>query len=129
MEIELQQIALKYLSHVVVAHEQNWTTPEYLKAVIDYEFVISVDTSAIHIREGLSLPALGLYGAFSVDSRAKYYKHVKCIDVKNECLLSPCFNHSQKPCSENKGTNFAPCLTNYEHIETELKEYLNQLNG
>lgn len=128
-EIELHKIALKYFNEVHIAHEQKWTTPEYLQAVIDYEFVISVDTSAIHIRESFKLPALGLYGAFSTDSRTKYYKHVKCIDVKNDCLLAPCFNHSQKPCSENKGTNFAPCLTNYKHIESELKEYLKQLNG
>jgi len=109
-----------------IEHLKNYTTPEYLQAVIDYEFVISVDTSAIHIREGLCLPALGLYGAFSVDSRAKYYKHVKYIDVKNDCLFSPCFNHSQKTCSENKG-GYATCLSNYEHIERELVKYLNEI--
>jgi hypothetical protein len=128
-EIEFRKIALKYFDVVDIAHDQKWTTQQYIEALAKYKFVISVDTSAIHIREGFKLPALGLYGAFSKDSRTKYYKHVKCIDVKNECLLSPCFNHSQKPCSENKGTNFAPCFTNYEHIESELKEYLNQLNG
>ena len=124
---KLAEIASKYFENVVISHATKWTNQEYLQALNDYEFVVSVDTSAIHIREGLGLPALGLYGAFSVESRAKYYQFTKCIDVKNDCLFSPCFTHNEKPCTENKG-GYAPCLSNYPYINEELEKYLKEIN-
>jgi hypothetical protein len=126
-DFELEKIALKYFNKVDIAHDQQWTTQEYLEALADYKFVISTDTSAIHIREGFQLPALGLYGAFTTESRTKYYQYTKSIDVINNCPIAPCFKHGYKPCSQNQNAPFAPCLTNYNQIETELVKYINKI--
>ena len=120
----LKQIAVKYFKQVDVAHMMNWTTKEYIAALSTYKFVISVDTSAIHIREGFGLSALGLYGAFSAQCRTKNYTHTHSVDVIM-CSLGPCFIHGVKPCRLNTNNTSAYCLTNYEQIEKELISYLN----
>jgi hypothetical protein len=119
----LKQIAVKYFKQVDIAHKMNWTTKEYIKALSTYKFVISVDTSAIHIREGFGLSALGLYGAFSAASRTNNYYHTYSVDV-TMCSLGPCFIHGVKPCRLNTNNTSAYCLTNYEQIEQELISYL-----
>jgi len=119
----LKQIAIKYFKDVDIAHKMNWTTKEYIKALSTYKFVISVDTSAIHIREGFGLSALGLYGAFTAQCRTKNYTHTHSIDVIM-CSLGPCFVHVVNPCRLNANKTSAHCLTNYEQIEQELINYL-----
>jgi len=119
----LRQIALPYFKDVDIAHKMNWTTKEYIKALSTYKFLISVDTSAIHIREGFGLSALGLYGAFSAASRTNNYKHTYSFDV-TMCSLGSCFIHGVKPCRLNLNKTSAYCLTNYEQIEQELISYL-----
>lgn len=118
---ELAAVASQYFDCVDIAHEMNWTTRQYIQALAAYEYVISVDTSAIHIREGLGLPGLGLYGAFTTDSRTRGYKFTTCIDT-GKC--TPCFKHGYIPCKHNEGKPFAPCLTNITDIVNQhLKEY------
>jgi hypothetical protein len=119
----IKQIAVKYFKQVDIAHKMNWTTKEYIAALSTYKFVISVDTSAIHIREGFGLSALGLYGAFAAQCRTKNYTHTHSVDVIM-CSLGPCFIHGVKPCRLNTNNTSAYCLTNYEQIEQELISYL-----
>lgn len=110
---ELAAVARQYFQRVDIAHEQNWTTRQYIKALAAYEYVISVDTSAIHIREGLQLPGLGLYGAFTTASRTAGYKYTTCIDT-GKC--TPCFKHGYIPCKYNTDGKTAPCLTNITEL-------------
>jgi hypothetical protein len=108
---ELDKLALKYFKNVIHADEQGWTFSEYLHELDKARYVISVDTSAIHFREGIGKPALGLYGAFTTDSRTKYYKFTKSVNVKSSCEIQPCFYHDNQRCPKVTD-NFAPCLSN-----------------
>ncbi len=103
----------QHIPNVTHADEQDWTTQEYIEALKRWQYVISTDTSAIHIREGLGLPALGIYGAFDKDSRTSGYKYTYSIQSP---ICSPCHSHSVKPCPHNTGTHYAPCLNQIEGL-------------
>ena len=96
-------------TNIVDVMDQGWNTKQYLDALASYEYVISVDTSALHIREGLGLPALGLYGAFDKDSRTSGYIYTTSIQ-SNVC--SPCYARPKTICAKNNNTPYAPCLMN-----------------
>lgn len=102
---------------------------QYLADLYYADFVISVDTSAIHFREGIEKPALGIYSSFSAESRTKYYQFTRSIDVKSPCHIQPCFmNFTQCPVAQ-KGDKHAPCLgpdnPEFENqIKNELWKYL-----
>ena len=108
----LKKIASKYFEHVVMADEQSWTFEEYLQNLDKAKYVISVDTSAIHFREGIKRPALGIYSSFTTDSRTKYYTHTTSINIVNECKFSPCFKHDNQICNNiTKESKHVPCLS------------------
>lgn len=100
--------------------EKKWPNPtpleQYLADLYYAGFVISVDTSAIHFREGIAKPALGLYSSFTTESRTRDYKYTHSIDVKSACSLAPCFINFEKcpviQSLEKDGMpiNHAPCL-------------------
>jgi ADP-heptose:LPS heptosyltransferase len=77
-------------------------------------WVISTDTGALHFREGLSLPAIGLYNSFSAECRTKYYKYTKSFNIQSNCPYQPCFKHANKSddiCKNFQGNrNVAPCV-------------------
>ena len=108
-----------FYNNIVLSHEQQWTEQQYIEALAGFEMVISVDTSAIHIREGFKLPALGLYGAFVKECRTSGYEYTDSIQI-NQC--SPCQRHSRIPCKVNKGTSYAPCLSGQVMIN-QIREY------
>jgi hypothetical protein len=117
-----------YFSNVVIAHEQDWTAQEYINALAGFEYVVSVDTSAIHIREGFGLPALGLYGAFLKECRTSGHEYTTAIQINN---CTPCHRHSRYPCKFNTHNHFAPCLSGevmIEQIRTALNEIPIKLN-
>ena len=117
--------ASPYFKHIILSHNQQWSNDEYISALMRYEYVISVDTSAIHIREGLGLPALGLYGAFVKECRTSGYIYTTSIQVDSGC--PPCQRHSRIPCPKNTGTPFAPCLSGnrmIEQIQHEIHNYI-----
>ena len=91
----------------------NASTEEYLCMLYDAEMVVSVDTAAIHFREGLGKKALGVYSAFSTDCRTKYYTHTRSFDVKSKCEFQPCYLHDNigKCFYISDGEKSAPCLT------------------
>ena len=80
----------------------------------DAEFVISADTGAIHFREGVEKPALGIYAAFHPSSRTSTYRHVRSAYFTSLCPDQPCYLHESetiKTCPHGVGLNFAPCLS------------------
>ena len=120
--IEIVAAAATKYEHICIASQQNWTTREYIEAVARYEYCISVDTSAVHIREGLGLPTLALYGAFHKNSRTSGYIYTKSLQLTDEPYpgqtqprCTPCFLHGNKPCQFNQGTEYAPCLSFIAH--------------
>lgn len=62
----------------------------------DATLTISVDTSLLHFRQGISKPAIGIYGAFSSDCRTKYYDTTLSFDITSTCSYMPCYKHVKK---------------------------------
>jgi len=86
----------------------------FLLDCYDADYLISVDTGALHFREGIEKPAIGLYNSFTTDSRTKYYEHTKSFDIKSDCEHQPCFWHERammKYCIKGNQSMFsAPCF-------------------
>jgi ADP-heptose:LPS heptosyltransferase len=54
--------------------------------------VVGPDSSALHFAAAAETPALGLWGPFSPESRAKYYPRQAHIWHSSLCPSAPCFN-------------------------------------
>ena len=54
--------------------------------------VVGPDSSALHFAAASETPALGIWGPFSPESRAKYYPRQTHIWHKELCPSAPCFN-------------------------------------
>ncbi|HQQ81930.1 MAG TPA: hypothetical protein PK059_02015 [Cyclobacteriaceae bacterium] len=104
------------------------TIQQYLSDLYYADFVISVDTSAIHFREGINKPALGLYSSFSAESRTRYYHATQSMDIKSPCTIQPCFYNKTKCPVMMEGDDHAPCLgpDNLEFAE-QIREKLKQM--
>ncbi len=106
----------------------------FLLDCFDADMVISVDTGALHFREAIHKPAIGLYNSFTTDARTKYYQYTKSFDIKSNCNLQPCFIHERpdlKHCPKGTKESFAaPCfdskynLTLHEQLSKIFKENL-----
>jgi len=121
----LKRVASKYFKHVIMADEQTWTFEDYLYNLYHALYVISVDTSAIHFREGIGRPALGIYSSFTTDSRTKYYTHTKSINIQSTCEYQPCFKHEYDVCTKlSNGSKHVPCLSTElsNDIEQQIEE-------
>ena len=116
------------------------TVAEFFLDCYDADLVISVDTAAIHFREGIEKPAIAIYASFESQARCKYYKFVKCIDIKSHCRLQPCFLHDDRKnetCEIQKEIktleSSAPCLNSAynlslkEQLDNELPELINSI--
>ncbi|HRY32076.1 MAG TPA: hypothetical protein P5531_03815 [Bacteroidales bacterium] len=75
----------------IIPHSNDFD--RFLKDLLAFDLIVSTDTAAIHFREGVGLPAVGVYGAFSTASRTQYYVHTHSFDVKTACPYFPCFKH------------------------------------
>ena len=109
----IRQVAQKYFQSVVISENlgrlgvKRWL--EYLAMA---DFVISVDTSAIHFREGVRLPALGLYSSFEAESRTRYYRYTTSVNISSPCELQPCHLRNQIRCPKAAPeATAAPCLS------------------
>ncbi len=106
---------------------------EFLLDVYDADLVVSVDTGALHFREGICKPAVGLYSSFNTYSRTVGYKFTKSYDIVSRCDLQPCFIHQtewDQVCEKSKiGSKVAPCLdrkinkTLVDQITEALKDF------
>ncbi len=96
--------------------------------------VVSTDTAALHIREGLQRPALGVYGAFTTDARTKYYKYTHSFNTASRCEFQPCFKHQRQKvdnCQAYAGQPVAPCQSGTDFVEQlslEFEKYYQTLN-
>jgi hypothetical protein len=99
---------------------------QYLNDIEQAEMVISVDTFAIHYREAIQRPAIGIYSSFDKDCRTKYYKYTNSINITSPCQLQPCYKHQKEKdevCAMAiKGSQIAPCLD--ENYNKSLIEQL-----
>lgn len=100
---------------------------DFFLDVFDADKVISVDTGALHFREGVEKPAIGIYNSFTTESRTKYYQYTKSYDIKSDCDLQPCFLHENEKLKHcPKGNSFdAPCLSH--EFNVSLKEQLTEI--
>jgi hypothetical protein len=120
----------KRLKNVIVLDTDMET---FLLDCYDADMVISVDTGALHFREGIEKPAIGLYNSFTTDSRTKYYQFTKSYDLKSDCELQPCFLHENvktKFCPKGNIEMFAaPCFDSRinKSLKGQLKEILKEL--
>lgn len=111
----------------------------YLLELFDATVTVSVDSAAVHFREGTGKPGIGIYAAFTTDSRVQFYETTQSFNLKSGCGLQPCFIHQQYKdhvCPKaRKGDTEAPCMgsmnkTLQEQIAENSKEYLlNALNN
>lgn len=138
-----------YPDFKVLVHEKNLTRPDrdymatlpedsitvippsnfegFLLDLYTHEMVVSTDTAAIHFREGLGLPAVGVYGGFTVDSRTRDYKYTRSFDTSHPCPHKPCFRHEsedERYCQlHTDGMETAPCQSG-EGFRKQLYEQL-----
>lgn len=90
----------------------TWSIDKFNDLVRTAEFmrsckcIIGVDSSIIHLAQGLGIPSIAIYGPFSSHSRVKYYKDITIIDSNPDCR---CYaSGSQYKCPKNFITS--PCL-------------------
>ena len=99
----------------------------YLLNLYDVEMVVSVDTGAIHFREGIGKRCLAVFGAMSTASRTSGYIYTKSFDVKSDCPFQPCFKHELTKgdhCENSLETDTtAKCLTGKD-FQQQLYENL-----
>lgn len=97
----------------------------FLHVMATADQVITVDTCALHFREGLKKPAIGLFNAFTAECRTKYYQYTKSFDIKSECPLQPCYQHdslSLHHCQMGKAEDFAPpCFRSENNPELKMQ--------
>lgn len=95
--------------------------------------VISPDSGLLHIAGGLSIPMIGIFGAFPSSLRIKHYVNAIGIDSNTNCYyakgpMKSCFSHGTGPCiaARKKGEMYSPCMQLYQKLE--LLEALKILN-
>jgi hypothetical protein len=107
------------------------TMQQFLCDIYDAGQVVTVDSVAVHFREGLDKMAIGLYNSFTTESRTKYYRYVKAFDLKSKCPDQPCFMHENfagQVCKYGKGMESAPCIDERTNpgFRKQLKEILSE---
>lgn len=105
---------------------KDTSKPQALLNFFDAGMVVASDTGALHFREGVQKKAIGIYTAFSTESRTKYYLYTRSYDVNGNCDMQPCFEHGSKDglhCKKNPDKMFhSPCTANIENELTKLFE-------
>lgn len=112
------------------------TLEGHLLDLYDASLVISVDTGAIHFREGIKKPAIGIYGPFPFESRTNDYVYTKSFNIISNCETMPCYLHQTKKdqqCSlaeklNYKPTEVAPCL-NQKYNKTVILQVKNAIEN
>lgn len=101
---------------------------QYLLNLYDADMVITTDSAAIHFREGIEKPALGVFAAMTTKSRTSEYKFTKSFNVKSDCEHQPCFIHElikgQVCKNAEEGDRVAKCQIG-EGFQEQLYKALN----
>ena len=98
---------------------------QFLCDIYDAGQVVSVDSAAVHLREGINKKAIGLYTSFTTQARTKYYQFVRAFDLKSQCPDQPCFLYQKfmdHVCEYGEGSLNAPCLdgTKNQKLQSQL---------
>lgn len=108
------------------------TLSDFLNDLYDATDVITVDSAAVHFRDGIGKRCLALYNSFDKDCRTKYYKYITAVNVKSECDKQPCFKHELQKgdlCEKVKEWQYsAPCFRSESNkfLQSELKRIFNE---
>ena len=114
--------------HFILAH----TLSDFLNDLYDATEVITVDSAAVHFREGINKRCLALFNSFDKACRTSYYKHIVAVNIKSECDKQPCFKHELQKgdlCEKVKVWQYsAPCFRSETNkfLQSELKKIINQ---
>ena len=108
------------------------TLADFLNDLYDATDIITVDSAAVHFREGIGKRCLAMYNSFDKACRTSYYKHITAVNIKSECDKQPCFKHELKSgdlCEKVKKWQYsAPCFmskTN-KYLQPELTRIFNE---
>ena len=108
------------------------TLSDFLNDLYDATEVITVDSAAVHFREGIGKKCLAMYNSFDKDCRTKYYKYITAVNIKSECDKQPCFKHELNEgdlCEKVKKWQYsAPCFRSESNkfLQPELKRIFNE---
>ena len=78
---------------------------EVVEKLVQMDIMVCSDSIFSHLAQGLDIKTISIYGPFSSESRAKYYKNITIIDTNPSCR---CFAHGVGQCP--KGFKISPCL-------------------
>lgn len=80
-----------------------------LTSIADY--ILTPDTSLLHMSAAFDKPCVALFGPFNPDSRCKYYQNVHTVEVNLDC--KPCWRNNNVPCqyADKVTGNQSWCLT------------------
>lgn len=111
------QSAKKLKNRIIILPRSS--VEQFLINLYDAEMVVTTDSSAIHFREGIKKPCLGVFGAMTVKSRTSTYKHTRSFNTESPCPYQPCFIHELQKgqiCpNANEGDRVAKCQTGHEY--------------
>jgi hypothetical protein len=102
---------------------------DFFLDLYDAAMVITVDSSAIHFREGVEKPAICLFNSFTKEIRTSQYQFTKSFNISSPCDKQPCFKHELNPgdlCEKvSKWQYSAPCFRGEDN--PGLHEQLNKI--
>lgn len=105
---------------------------DYLLDLYDAKEVISVDSAAMHFREGVEKHCIGLYNSFPKEIRTAYYQYTDAFNIKSECPRQPCYKYLltlTDICEEITEWQFsAPCVRseNNKTLQKQLRNIFNE---
>jgi hypothetical protein len=108
------------------------TLSDFLNDLYDATDVITVDSAAVHFREGINKRCLALFNSFDKKIRTEHYKYIIAANVKSECEKQPCFKHELQKgdlCEKVKEWQYsAPCFRSETNkfLQPELKRIFNE---
>lgn len=79
--------------------------------------VVSPDSMMVHVAGAFGIPCVGMWGAFSPQSRTKYYKNHHPIHNKEVCPHAPCFHYLAafpKYCPPRQGRNVCEVMASID---------------
>jgi len=68
--------------------------------------VVTTDSMIVHLCQALDVPTIAIYGPFDPDSRVKYYKNIRIIDMNPDCR---CSTHHLGKCPKGY-YSISPCM-------------------
>lgn len=102
----------------------------FASVIAGAHMVVGPDSSGIHAAAAFDVPALGIWGPYSPESRTKYYPNQIHLWHHELCSASPCFNIQDslpvKKCPRGKEQRWCECFDGItsEEIAASITELL-----